>query len=127
MRKDDAEDVRSALVALLSGRAAHPSSAAARMITPDDVKKAKAILARLGEIRSRNGAERSSQAEIARRRDVLHAAVELFYDRFAAAVDLALEDDDAARVALLSLVPRRKERRGQAGKPPVSSSIADVA
>ena len=119
--------MRAACLALLAGRRSHPASAAARLITAADVKKAKALVARMGEIKTSHGERRSSEAAVARTRDVLHAAVELFYDRFAAAVDVALEDDDAARVALLSLVPRRKERRGQAGKPPVTSSIADVA
>ena len=53
-------------------------------------------------------ADEASTAEIARTRDVLHAAV-----------DLALEDDDATRVALLSLIPRRKDARKQQQKPPV--------
>jgi len=70
-------------------------------------------------VSSRSGAQRSSQADSARTRDVLHCALELFYDRFGAAVEMALENDDAARVALLSLIPRRKERRAQAQKPPV--------
>jgi hypothetical protein len=50
---------------------------------------------------------------------VLHAALELFYDRFGAAAELAFEDDDATRVALLSLIPRRKDSRTAQVKPPV--------
>jgi hypothetical protein len=49
------------------------------------------------------GAQKSSHAETARTRDVLHA----------------VENDDATRVALLSLIPRRKEARKQQQKPPV--------
>ena len=64
-------------------------------------------------------AQESSTADLARSRDVLHCALEIFYDRFGAAADVALEDDDGARVALLSLIPRRKERRTRAVKPPV--------
>jgi hypothetical protein len=120
MRTGSLEEVRAACLALISGRAAHPGSAVARMITVDDVKKAKEFVVRMNDIRSRNGAAKSSQAEMARTRDVLHAAVECFYDRFGAAVDLALEDDDATRVALLSLIPRRKEARKQQQKPPVA-------
>ena len=81
----------------------------------------------LSEMKSREGARKSSSAETARTRDVLHAALELFYDRFGAAVDLAFEDDDGARVALLSLIPRRKERRTAQAKPPVTSTLQDVA
>src|SRR4051794_32482531 len=93
------------------------------MITAGDVKKAKELVARMNEICSRQGAQKSSHAEVARRRDVLHAAVELFYDRFAAAVNLALENDDAGRVALLQLIPRRKEVRKKAPVPlPAGSS-----
>ena len=81
----------------------------------------------MGEIKSRNGARKSSDAEIARIRDVLHAALELFYDRFGAAVDLAFEDDDGTRVALLSLTPRRRDRRASQARPPATSTLQDVA
>ena len=54
---------------------------------------------------------------------MLHAALEMFYDRYGAAVDLAFEDDDAARVALLSLIPRRKDRRTTAVKTPVPAPV----
>ncbi len=75
----------------------------------------------------REGARRTSSAETARTRDVLHAAVEVFYDRFAAAVDVAFEGDDGMRVSLLSLVPRRVERRAQAAKPPASDAMGQAA
>src|SRR5260370_22918593 len=75
--------------ALLSGRAAHPMSLAARMITLADVKTAKGFVAQLNEMKSREGARRAGSAETARTRDVLHAVVELSYDRFAAAGDVA--------------------------------------
>jgi hypothetical protein len=64
-------------------------SLAARMITPADVKTAKGFVAQLNEMKSREGARRAGSAETARTRDVLHAVVELYYDRFAAAVDVA--------------------------------------
>ena len=120
------EEVRRACLALLEGRASHAGSAAARMITQEDVKKARDFVARLGEIKSRSGALRSSDAEQARTRDVLHAALELFYDRFGAAVDLAFEDDDGARVAMLSLIPRRKDKRAQQPKPPATGTLEHV-
>ena len=122
MRPASLDEVRAACLALLSGRAAHPGSPAARLLTAADVKRAKALVAQMGQIKSRHGARRSSDAEVARSRDVLHAALELFYDRFGAAVDLAFEDDDAARVAMLSLIPRRKDRRAAAVKPPVPAA-----
>jgi hypothetical protein len=111
MRPTSEEEVRRACLALLSGRADHPNTPAARLINPADVKKAKALVAQLDEIKGRAGARKSSDAETARTRDVLHAALELFYDRFGAAVDLAFEEDDALRVSLLGLIPRRRERR----------------
>jgi len=114
------------MLALLAGRGSHPGSAAARLITPGDVKRAKVSVAQLSEIKSRNGARRTTTAEQARTRDVLHAAVEQFSDRFGAAVDLAFEDADGTRVALLSLIPRRKERRTAAAKPPATSTPEDV-
>jgi hypothetical protein len=64
-------------------------SLAARMITPADVKTAKGFVAQLNEMKSREGARRAGSAETARTRDVLHAVVELYYDRFATAVDVA--------------------------------------
>jgi len=101
MKIVNAEEVRRGVLALLSGRAAHPKSLAARMITPADVKAAKGFVAQLDEMKSREGARRTTSAETARTRDVLHAAVEVFYDRFAAAVDVAFEGDDGTRVSLL--------------------------
>jgi hypothetical protein len=124
MRVISVDEVRNACVALLVGRDSHPGTSAARLITAADVRKAKAFVVQLEDVKSRSGARRSSEAELARERDVLHAAVELFYDRFAAAVCLAFEDDDAARVALLSLVPRRKERRTAAAAPTAISARA---
>src|SRR5437762_8230141 len=94
MKIVNAEEVRRGVLALLSGRAAHPKSLAARMITPADVKAAKGFVAQLDEMKSREGARRTTSAETARTRDVLHAAVEVFYDRFAATVDVAFEGDD---------------------------------
>ena len=123
MRTGEIEDVRAACLALIAGRADHPGTTVAKMITADDVTKAKEFVARMNDIQSRNGAAKSSEAETARTRDVLHAAVELFYDRFGAAVNLALEDDDATRVALLSLIPRRKEARKQQQKPPAQTPL----
>jgi hypothetical protein len=127
MARNNLTEVRNACLALLSGRSSHPGSPAARMITVADVKKAKAYVAQMGEIQIRQGARRSSTAETARLRDVLHAAVELFYDRFGAAVDVAFEDDDATRVALLSLIPRRKEQRKVAAKPPATNVLPKAA
>ena len=75
--------MRAACIALISGRAAHPASVVARMITADDVKKAKGFVARMNEIRT-----------------------------------------DATRVALLSLIPRRKEARKQQQDPPVTSAVS---
>lgn len=123
MRPGSLEEVHAACLALISGRAAHPNSAAAKLITVGDVKKAKELVARMNEIRSQQGAQKSTSGEVARRRDVLHAALELFYDRFAAAVNLALENDDATRIALLQLIPRRKETRKAAQKPPVQAAL----
>jgi len=97
MSRSSLDEVRAACLALIAGRRSHPASAAARLITAADVKKAKALVARMGEIKSSHGERRSSEAAVARTRDVLHAAVELFYDRFAAAVQLAFEDDGAKR------------------------------
>jgi hypothetical protein len=65
-------------------------------------------VAQLTELKSQEGARKSTSAQTARARDVLHAALELFYDRFAAAADVAFVDE--ARVSLLSQVPRRRER-----------------
>jgi len=120
------DEVRNACLRLLAGRAEHPGTLAARMITPGDVKKARAFVAQLENIKEEAGARKSSDAQMARERDVLHAALELFYDRFAAAADLAFEDDDGRRVALLSLVPRRKERRA-AAKPAAQAKPVPAA
>jgi hypothetical protein len=117
-------EVRAGMVALLAGRAKHPGSPAARIITDGDVEKGRTLVQQLSEIQSRQGAQRSSAADTARQRDVLHCALEIFYDRFGAAVDVALEDDDATRVALLSLIPRRRDRRTAAQKPPVQMPLA---
>src|SRR5258708_22305201 len=89
MRPSSLDEVHAACLALISGRSAHPNTPAARMLTAGDVKKAKELVEGMNEISSRQGAQRSCSAGVARRRDVLHAAVELFYDRFAAAVNLA--------------------------------------
>jgi len=78
MKIVNAKEVRRGVLALLSGRAAHPKSLAARMITPADVKAAKGFVAQLDEMKSREGARRTTSAETARTRDVLHAAVEVF-------------------------------------------------
>lgn len=91
------------------------------------MKTARGFVAQLAEMKSRQGARRTSSAETARTRDVLHAALELFYDRFAAAVDVAFEGDDETRVSLLALVPRRKDRRAAAVKPPVAEALARAA
>jgi hypothetical protein len=126
-RPGSADEVRSAVVALLTGRASHPNTPAARMITAADAKKAKAFIAQLEDIKSRMGARRTGQAETVRVRDVLHAALELYYDRFAAAVELAFEGDDATRVALLSLVPRRREQRRAVPSSPAQVASVKVA
>jgi hypothetical protein len=87
----------------------------------------RALVAQLAELKSRQGARRASSLEANRTRDVLHAALELYYDRFAAAVDVAFEDDDELRVSLLSLIPRRKDRRAVAAKPPVVAELPHAA
>jgi hypothetical protein len=120
------DSVRDVVLGLLAGRAEYPGSAGARVITAADVKRGKQLVGRLNDLKSQQGAQKSTTAEAARNRDVLHAALELFYDRFGAAVDLAFENDDELRVSLLSMIPRRKERRA-AAKAPVSVTPAQAA
>ena len=125
MKNTSLEEVRRSVVALLAGREAHPGSPAARMITPGDVQMAKELVAELTALKSRAGERKAGSMETARTREVLHAALELYYDRFAAAVDVAFEGDDGVRVALLSLVPRRKDQRKAAkAAPPVAAGKA---
>ena len=75
-------EVRAGCVALVAGREKHPHSPTARIMTDADVEKAKQLVQRLNEVQSRQGAQKSSTADLARSRDVLHWALEIFYDRF---------------------------------------------
>jgi hypothetical protein len=60
------------------------------------------------------GAKTDRRAETSQTttRDILTAAMELFYDRYAATSALVI-GDEVERLEALQLVPRREERRGK--------------
>ena len=99
-----------AIKALLTGRSARRGSVFADLISTEDVRQAKSFLVALTGLRRQGGAARSAKSKRAKDLTVLQAGLEVFYDRYSAACELAFEDDEVQRVEALALVPRREVR-----------------
>jgi hypothetical protein len=109
-----ARSVARAARALLAGRRSEHTTAAAQLVTDEE---AAAIRQGLAEIRRELGqaaGRRQAARTTAVQRELLATALELFYDRYAAAVNLVFVGSELERVRALSLIPRRKDRRGKA-------------
>jgi hypothetical protein len=126
MRNNLGSSVRTAAQALLAGMRAMPQSRAARLLGPDERRLA-ALVKSLAGSAVASKKSRAASASRATERDVLNAALELFYDDFAANIGLVLEDDEVARVAALELIPRRPDQRHVESAPPATGGTTAPA
>jgi hypothetical protein len=139
MRSHVAASVRDAASALLAGMKALPTSRAAKVLKPDE-KQLRALAKSLSSSVSAAKKSRAATASRTTERDVLNAALELFFDDYAACIGLVLEGDEVARIAALELIPRRPERRdvpaegtgvtggdSTAGEGAVAAAVSQVA
>jgi hypothetical protein len=110
MRPANLSEVREGCAAVIEGCETHPASEAGRYLAPE-MKRARAFLAQLDALYSKTGEEERLESQESKERNVLHVAVERFFDRFAAAVEGIYADDEATRVRLLQLIPRAPDRR----------------
>jgi len=122
VRADDPPTVLRGAQKLLAGKRSMPESRAARLLTADDEKQLKAIVKSIQSTNAQRTQSRKEGSTRSTEKEILNAALELFYDDFAASIGLALQDDDVARIQALELIPRRAERREAGGAPPASSA-----
>ena len=114
--------VRNACKNLSQGKRSAPTSAGAQLMTASDVARldgfAKSILTETGKAAKVRAAVSSRATDL----EIENAALEIFYDRYAAAIGLVLMSDELARLKSLHLVPRRPERRGRGAAPTTTTA-----
>jgi hypothetical protein len=125
MRPESLPEVRDGVAAVIEGCEEHPNSEAGRFLKPE-MKRAHGLLVQLDALYSKTGEEDRLQSQEAKERNVLHVAIERFFDRFAAAVEGIYADDEASRVRLLQLIPRAPDRRATPQPVPPSPAPAPV-
>jgi len=106
-------NVLQACQGIIDGEPKARATEAAGLITAADIRE---LRAQMKVIRAEQEAAvkgRKVEASQTAERDILTAALELFYDKYAAAIGLVLAGEPVARLEALGVVPRREERRGK--------------
>jgi hypothetical protein len=111
VRPGQPESLAAGAKALLLGKKSAPQSRAAKLMTSSDEKRLRAIVQAVPKAAAEQRKVRADSVSRTTQRDILNAALELFYDDFAATAGMVLGDDEVARVQALQLIPRRPEQR----------------
>ena len=113
----NAKNVLVACQGIIDGAPKEGSTEAAGYLQPEDVAELKAQMKLIRAEQAKAKLARKAGTRETTERDILTAALELFYDKYAAAIGTVLKGDAVARVSALELIPRREEprKKGETG------------
>jgi hypothetical protein len=111
LKRDDPKSIVRAINGLVGGRKSrHAGVIARRYVTDADAKEAAALVKRVTAVYGGDLSARKAEQRQNPRIAILHAALEIFFDRYAAAAQMVYKNDEAQMIDALALVPKRELR-----------------